>query len=1588
MFSNESLAQHLATSSTIKSEALVVAEWNMNISENILRIGNYRYRPTSNPEVDVYAVPPNNFDPNDSGSFYTGATDSDIVIDGGVDNVDVPVSFQSAKQKEKLLFSLEACFGKFRPRSGINKLRFFDNGFTHHTNIDMARRPRYYMPDKDDKFKYWTSYRTEVEGSTTVERGIAKIISNGKYFIEDAAPFVVYKEPVPTNKIVIKMQTNVGDVNIGSIKNGTTTIDDPFFGESNQTTPKDWKIQYLNETGSWVDALVFNDNFATEDGALPIGPDGYVEVVYGLIVPDQFKANFIFAGEYANSASLPAESIEGAAYLVGATEVNPGLYYVWQNGEYAAPFTPEYGWYLGSQDATNSSRLVKNLVNPPTYQNPLTGALDYREFKYVYGLRTVVSTMNKYDSSFDLIELSPRLEVDLTDRVETASVQKIASDLGVSGMPVGQLLASTGSIGIFDFDEAFNANNNNSIISGFVTQNIKFNIYEVVLDVEGFNYYVPIKTLYIEGFPEVSSKDRSVDISLRDGYFYLESTTAPQLMVKSASLSYAVSLLLDSIGFSNYVFRRTENEVDPVIPYFFIAPDKSVAEVLNEIAISTQSAMFFDEYNNFVVMTKNYMMPSLEERPTDIVLNGSSDSYDSGILENETSGTISNIVEIASQNSDVYNDGVINYTTRYIQRTYGSLRQASLLDKEKVWIYKPVLLWEVAGEENTKSFNDEVSSQSSYALTAIPLNSSLSSSLPRVVNHELVDNIIDLGEGVYWLPRYNGYFYANSEIIKYDAVEYSVTGTSFSGNVWISSVREYQNYFSKLSFNGKIYPTGRVRIFSEPRYETINETTRMVNGAVSKHGRGQFGTSIVNHEAGVSDYWTSNQGSISGFTMDSRHVFSGPYELVFANATSVGSTTIEVGNTASIVVGSIVTIINDSPTGKLNEGGQTLVTAIVDETTFTVDRPVAISLEDDVIRLVENITGEKGVAGVYGAKKKVSKTSRNGIIKNFLSTEFTDESNIKNISRPQNGTIQSSALIMAGGEVDSPIDFISYSHKPLESQFRHFGTRMRIVGSANTNVDALQTPFGAMTMYSVKSTDPNVPATVSGSSGGLAVMLNTETNNGYFFEIVALGQDSFTSYAGNDEIANLIFYKTVQNRSYSVFVNYNLPATLSADANGDLRILTANANGELAVPGYLPKTGDRVLVNGQTNANADGYYVITKLGDEDTKWSMTKDDSALPVKLWSGMANILVDDGKFTGQSRMLGEENPTVYDLAVEYEPLGSSRRFYLYLNNTIIAVVNDSDPLPIVNNMALFIRGTSRCMFENIYAIGANYANNTAIDSSPPALNEAFGGDEVSMHDSLTKYAISGMIQNTYLSGVSPINTPKYNLYFEEFGTIMREAAYFKVKYDKAYPALYAKISPTFNNLKGYTVSGFTADAYGAEFLVFNNTDTVLNLDETTGNYLRIQGVTFTQQSSQELTVDDFFEKKSTLSDPEISEDGTITNPQLVKEKFTDIKFSRLTHGKKEFSIDAPYIQTQDDANNLMEWMISKLMKPRKSVGINVFAMPTLQLGDIVQINYSSSDGVDAVAPISSRFVVYNIEYSRSAAGPDFTVYLSEVL
>jgi hypothetical protein len=1041
--------------------------------------------------------------------------------------------------------------------------------------------------------------------------------------------------------------------------------------------------------------------------------------------------------------------------------------------------------------------------------------------------------------------------------------------------------------------------------------------------------------------------------------------------------------------------------------------------------------MFFDEYNNFVVMSKEYLLPEEGDREVDSIL-----------LGQEKDELLPNILNISSEEKRIYNEGSINYTTRYLQRSISQYRQAPFTDRFKTYGYKPSLLWEVAGKDKLRSQNEAPEQSEGFVLSAAPLNSDLDDNIPFVENGNIVNNIIDLGENIDNVSSYNGYFYANGEIIQYDAMEYAVTGSFEDGEniVWIKNNQEYQRYFSKLPFNGKMYPTGNLRIFVEPEYASDEDTLIIIG--IKKHGRGQFGTPVSYHSAGLDPYWSDNAVVKGCVQSTEEYLFSASERIEYPED------------------------LTQLSAGKFDS------------------RLPATSNPKNADLFSQN-------------------SSRNGIIKNFRANKYYTENEVDYFSTARVGTLQSSALVFRGPEIPADLgmrtaDFVSYVYKELPEPYKHFGTRVRIIGKIESTNEKSQTPLGAFPIFEtvqLNVEEPEKNIQVFGGAGGLAFSLNKETNVGYYFEIVSLTQDNVQNY-GNANTPKPITFKIINEPKPSCSNNVVTVSTekpiefevgqkvvisgLADENNTENRLTPLNGEYQItaidnnkkrfeyvipspsvpvlnisAVEGngtfikYIVPTGDtrktyikggdKINISGlsdpsfniqnaivrsfiktqnewyftveseiqgsltsqngtatyiplTTTSRSGGTVSISAIGNNNLaniyfyKVLADKDGKAIPYKLWSGIGDILVDDGKFTGQYRFLGEENPTVYDLAAESINVGTAKRFFLYINGKQVATVTDEEPLPEYNNMALFVRGSSRCMFENIYALGVNVSQNSKVSLNTP-VSKVFGDEEIDANEALRKYAISGAIQKTYLSGIGSEEPPSHLLYFDEFGTIMREAAYLDIKYDRAFPALYARVMKTFNRLKGYSISGFYAGSYKADFLVFNCTDTNLNLDDTTGNYLRIQGITFTQSTTKVLTVDEFYKKRSNLSDPINSFDGTIINPFLEKEEFNRILNSRSKYGTNEFTIESMYIQSDEAAENVFGWTIQKISKPKILVGMNTFATFNLQLGDLLEINYKNNDGLDIISETNKKFVVYNMEYTKELDAQNLVMYLAEV-
>jgi hypothetical protein len=1556
MYSDATLTNYLQTSSAVATKSKVLAEWNLNTTENIRSIGNYKNRPiasnTANTLPDTWVYEDDNT-PEASRTWY-GFTNYDTVIDSGyVNESDIPVTFRNANLRQQSLLSLEDCFSRFRPRSGINKLRLLQGKKILPVLGDSSKifsRPRYYAADASDNFKYWSSYRED-----TAMLGISK--TGDPYLIQDAAPFVVYKDKVPTNRIVMKIQTNVGAVDSGKYINPTSPANkDPFFIGSTpnyKSTPLHWKIEKYNGT-NWVPI------YSTENLEVPdvfTNPDGYFELSYGITnIPEDYTNNFSYVGTFASTSALPLIQDPkqiGQAYLVKSSDTAKGKFYIYNGLITDVALTnydeldPTYGWYKSEESITNAQMFVTELdkTAAPKYGNAPTEI--YREFEYIQGLRVVVNRMVNQSVAFDLIELSPRLVADITDIVTSFSIKKYASDLGVSNLPVGQLLAGTGSISLIDYEEVFNLNSQTSLLNvydgdvlktTFVNKNLQLKFYEAISQIlqgssDYKDFYIPIKTMYADGFPQYDDSNRNLEMNLRDLTFYLESRIAPEMLLIESSLSYIISSLLDSIGFSNYNFLRKDGVPDEVIPYFMVAPNKTVMQILQELAIATQTTMFFDEANNFVVMSKEYLVPD-SSRPTDITLYGS-----------DNDGKKANIINISSESNDIYNDGKIVHYNRYIKRAPNNLTSLSYLDRYQTQAYQRVILWTVDGTRSRmQSKNEEPQGETGYSLSATILEKTLTDQLPEVKNGVVINNTMDLGDSSYWLSNYNGYVYANGEIIKYDAVQYTVTSTTEVNLV---------NPQTPVRVTGKPIGTTVTLSTSVPHGFSVGDLA-VISGASGYNGTypivevpsptsftfvsGQVGTiNTAGKVSSISTVWISSDSEyrkyFSLLSFGAKMYKTGVVRISAEPFYSTDNTALIEGKVSKHGRGQFGT----KPTTHYSA-------ADGDKDWSKVATPLVCNYQHIFNRKEDDDDGDRqyeinsGVtATITNNRVSISKKTMrqpSTTIANFLSLPKTD---LKTGAPTFSSQVQSSALIFdgpsfakkAGTNEDavpqSAPSCINYVKKDLSSRatkFDTFGTRMRILGSPPKRLDKdggyiddvySQNPIGSYSIFNIKtSQDVSINSEINASSGGIAIKTNAN-GEGYYLEIAAIN------------------YSNIEN------------------------LVTSNGATAEDVFFYKMKLVNNILQ---------------------------------PTVLFSTYKNIFADAGIFTGKVKNIIDREDSVYDLSVRMSNRKVGNKtvndFEIYLNNDNIGSVSDTSPITnLQENVSLFIRGSSRVMFENVFALdttGYDSANKTSEEKS---MFNIFDNKAVS-NLTYNKHYLNNLLVSGFLSNINASKANTNTVYYEEFGTVMREVAYFNAKFDKAYPALRSTVSPNPASLGGWFVAGYNATPYRAEFLVFNTTDFTLNLgDNKEGStQLNISGISFTQEVANELTVDSYYNNRI-----QSSREANSADAGLYRTRLTDIRNNRKVYGSKAFTIDSPYIQSQEMAENLMSWVVEKVSKPRKAVGVEIFGMPIIQLGDIIEFYYDESK-TKPNAVTGSRFVVYGIEHDTEEAGPSTKLYLSEVV
>lgn len=463
-----------------------------------------------------------------------------------------------------------------------------------------------------------------------------------------------------------------------------------------------------------------------------------------------------------------------------------------------------------------------------------TGYQSIRAIRFsVQELADVTTNNPKEDGTLDLIEISPRMVVDLTTYTESFSSN---SNLGDStlGLPVGSLVAGTGDINFFNQDNLISNKNYLSILENMLKPNVKFTFLHSITSGETIKY-VPINILYAESWDE--SSDWSVKVSLEDMMGFLRDKPAPDILLGALDgikVSAIIKILLDNAGFTRYSFNKTADteeylEEDTRIDFFYCKKEMSTAEALNELAKTAQLSIYFDQFGYLTARTKEAVMQKTSSWNYTLV----GDAGEAQVSDPE----YAYINNIYSSNIESFEDSVIPpittgevaYSTLGIPKASMSLINASLTDNPFTSIstntdklidsgyseitltrdigYVPQQVWSPNGSnQNSKDsilsagvvIKDIGSSRPKTILLNDTFNAKNRNDAIRLAYESMSDaekesSQIVIAQNdliVSFNSRYSGYVFIESELIKFNGVVYYITKPGY--------VSERKIYFSDV----------------------------------------------------------------------------------------------------------------------------------------------------------------------------------------------------------------------------------------------------------------------------------------------------------------------------------------------------------------------------------------------------------------------------------------------------------------------------------------------------------------------------------------------------------------------------------------------------------------------------------------------------------------------------------------------------------------------------------------------------------------------------------------------------------------------
>lgn len=488
-------------------------------------------------------------------------------------------------------------------------------------------------------------------------------------------------------------------------------------------------------------------------------------------------------------------------------------------------------YYNGSSWSTSSWSSPPQLTASGTFQNVVNQVRGIG-----FKANTISSNSSTFNSSSEdfkkihIIELSPRLELDLSTILVDYSIKKDLTSANSNGFPFSYINSNGGNIVFSNIpfyqsdgsaNTIFENRSSSATFYNLLRQNVKFTgfLKNPTFDTQ-LTERIPQFVMYAESWDVNDINTVNVNISDITKAF-AQSTESSHYAAYSNKLFTIITSLLNSCGFSDYDYDGLYKicQISTKTSNFWSDETQTIFEILQQLFIIHQIGAYIDEYGIMRFKSLKQMFNQF---------NSGTNLYSSVITDiNTTASGVSYIPNIIPDSySESISQKIGKILVRYqIPKNFQSIDVNN--DDNSLGIYNKM----------TESSRMIWSEQDNSALSSLELASSLlkNDSFIKLKPDEIFGK-----NPRKWLQSFEGNVFVGNEILSYSGLEYSFY-SSENPNIYISRIVR-----SKEDIDDAIQ-TLRAMNASDPNTASYVSISYNPTGRIYNLQRGKYGTPISDH---------------------------------------------------------------------------------------------------------------------------------------------------------------------------------------------------------------------------------------------------------------------------------------------------------------------------------------------------------------------------------------------------------------------------------------------------------------------------------------------------------------------------------------------------------------------------------------------------------------------------------------------------------------------------------------------------------------------------------------------------------------------